>query len=101
MKGWIKNVFLPGVSGADVDKIMQLYPADITKGSPFDTGRFNALTPQFKRIAAFQGDGVFQAPRRWMLENTIPGNPNVWVYRKSCLLNSMSFTDFGYSQQAF
>jgi len=80
---------------------MQLYPADITKGSPFDTRLLNALTPQFKRIAAFQGDGVFQAPRRWMLENTVPGNPNVWVYRKSYLLNSRSTTDFVYSQQAF
>jgi len=41
-----------------------------------DHGILNALTPQLKRIAAL-GDGVFQAPRRWML---LPENPNVWFF---------------------
>jgi len=45
------------------------YPDDITKGSPFDTGTLNAVTPEFKRLAAIQGDIVFQAPRRFLLEN--------------------------------
>jgi hypothetical protein len=88
LREWIQTVFFPGVPDADLDNLMQLYPADITKGSPFDTGRFNALTRQYKRIAAFQGDSVFQAPRRWMLENTLPTNPNVWAYGKSSLLDS-------------
>jgi carboxylesterase type B len=47
--------------------ISQAYPDDITQGSPFDTGTANALTPEFKRLAAIQGDLVFQAPRRFFL----------------------------------
>ncbi|KAF9046245.1 carotenoid ester lipase precursor [Panaeolus papilionaceus] len=80
LKNYIKTVFLPGVTDAQLDKLADLYPGDITQGSPFNTGILNALTPQFKRIAAFQADGVFQAPRRWMLQNTLPTNPNVWAF---------------------
>lgn len=82
MRQWVQTEFFPGIPDADLDELLRLYPADITKGSPFDTGPLNALTRQFKRIAAFQGDGVFQAPRRWMLENTRPINPSIWVYGK-------------------
>ncbi|KAF8158420.1 carotenoid ester lipase precursor [Crassisporium funariophilum] len=80
LKQYIKTVFLPGTPDAQIDQLAEFYPGDITQGSPFNTGILNALTPQFKRIAAFQGDGVFQAPRRWMLQNTVPTNPNVWAY---------------------
>ena len=77
---WISTVFLPGGDIASINNLATLYPADITQGSPFDTGILNAVTPQYKRIAAFQGDGVFQAPRRWLLQNTVPTNPNVWGF---------------------
>jgi len=85
VKNWIKTSFLPGSTDAAINKIADLYPQDITAGSPFDTGILNAISPQFKRIAAFLGDGVFQAPRRWMLDNTVGTNPNVWAYGKPCL----------------
>ncbi|KAH9480374.1 Lipase 1 [Psilocybe cubensis] len=77
---YIKNVFFPGVTDDQLSQLATLYPSDILQGSPFDTGILNALTPQFKRIAAFQGDGVFQAPRRWLLNNVVPKNPNVWAF---------------------
>jgi carboxylesterase type B len=77
---YIKTDFFPGITDAQLNQLATLYPSDITQGSPFDTGILNAITPQFKRIAAFQGDGVFQAPRRWLLQNTVPTNPNVWSY---------------------
>ncbi|KAF8877142.1 carotenoid ester lipase precursor [Gymnopilus junonius] len=77
---YVKTNFFPGVTEDDLAQFAELYPADITQGSPFDTGILNAITPQFKRIAAFQGDGVFQAPRRWLLQNTLPTNPNVWAF---------------------
>ncbi|KAG0696092.1 Alpha/Beta hydrolase protein [Suillus ampliporus] len=60
--------WLPNAPSATIQRLMELYPQNITQGSPFNTGDFNALTPQFKRIAAFQGDAVFQAPRRFFLE---------------------------------
>ncbi|KAF5315221.1 hypothetical protein D9619_007255 [Psilocybe cf. subviscida] len=77
---WAANVFFTGVPSTLVQQVAEAYPEDITQGSPFGTGILNALTPQFKRIAAFQGDGVFQAPRRWLLQNTLPTNPNVWAF---------------------
>jgi len=97
MKTWIKNNFFPtGVTSSQLDKIAALYPGDVTQGSPFNTGILNVLSPQYKRIAAFLGDGVFQAPRRWMLQNTVSKNPNVWAfgtYLTSLLISEPRGTD--------
>ncbi|KAF8627374.1 hypothetical protein AX17_006189 [Amanita inopinata Kibby_2008] len=79
LKTYIKQVFLPGISDDELDKIADFYPEDITAGSPFSTGILNALTPQFKRIAAFQGDGVFQGPRRFFLDHT-SGRQDAWSF---------------------
>ncbi|PFH47077.1 hypothetical protein AMATHDRAFT_153021 [Amanita thiersii Skay4041] len=76
---YLKTVFFPGVSDADISALSAAYPSDITQGSPYDTGILNALTPQFKRIAAVNGDGVFQAPRRFFL-NQLSGKQNTWVF---------------------
>jgi acetylcholinesterase len=59
-----------------------LYPQDITQGSPFGTGEQNAITPQFKRIAAILGDIAFQAPRRFFLQQR-SGKQKTYSYRKS------------------
>ncbi|OCH92823.1 carotenoid ester lipase precursor [Obba rivulosa] len=48
--------------------MLEAYPADVTQGSPFNTSDLNALTPEYKRLAAMQGDLVFQAPRRFFLQ---------------------------------
>ncbi|KAG6897134.1 hypothetical protein C0992_003914 [Termitomyces sp. T32_za158] len=67
-KQYLRNVFLPpGIPESDLDEILLHYPQDVTQGSPFDTLHLNAITPQYKRIAAFMGDGVLQAPRRFFL----------------------------------
>jgi acetylcholinesterase len=59
--------------------VLVLYPQDPTQGSPFDTGTQNVLTPEFKRIAAFISDVVFQGPRRLLLDN-VSGKQNTWSY---------------------
>ena len=41
----------------------------------------NALTPEFKRISAFNGDVVFHGPRRLFLDN-LSGRQNAWSFRK-------------------
>ncbi|KAI0793056.1 carotenoid ester lipase precursor [Irpex lacteus] len=64
----IQHSYLPAASEATVDEFLRLYPSDITAGSPYDTGTSNALTPQFKRLSSMQGDFVFQAPRRFFLQ---------------------------------
>ncbi|KAG2747886.1 hypothetical protein P692DRAFT_20819463 [Suillus brevipes Sb2] len=54
----------PNATPEEIDDILLVYPEDPMTGSPFGTVTLNQLTPQFKRIAAFQGDSAFQAPRR-------------------------------------
>lgn len=78
-RGWLKNIFLPGLTDAQVDTIAKAYPANPLVGSPYGTGLLNMLSPQNKRIASFQGDGVFEAPRRWFMRHTVGKQP-VWAY---------------------
>ncbi|KAI0322091.1 carotenoid ester lipase precursor [Amylostereum chailletii] len=76
---YLKDIYLPNASDAEIDQILAAYPSDVTQGSPFDTGLFNVLTPQFKRLAAIQGDVVFQAPRRFFLQQR-SGKQNTWSF---------------------
>ncbi|KAF8261992.1 carotenoid ester lipase precursor [Lactarius quietus] len=79
LRAYVTEFFLINVTDAELDKVLTLYPQDPTQGSPFDTGTQNALTPEFKRIAAFLGDFMFQAPRRWLLDN-VSGKQDTWSY---------------------
>ncbi|KAK0185658.1 carotenoid ester lipase precursor [Armillaria mellea] len=76
---YLKTVIFPNISDEDLDTLLELYPADPLEGSPYDTGLLNIVTPQFKRIASFQGDAVFQAPRRFFLQN-LSGKQNIWAF---------------------
>ncbi|KAG6908771.1 hypothetical protein DXG01_003383 [Tephrocybe rancida] len=77
---YLKTVFLsPGVPDGDIDGILHHYPQDARQGSPFDTSFLNAISPQYKRIAAFMGDGVFQAPRRFLLDHR-SGKQDTWAF---------------------
>lgn len=80
VRTYIKTFFMPQATDAELDQGLDHYPADLTQGSPFGTGILNALSPQFKRLAAFQGDAVFQAPRRFFLEQR-SGKQNSWAFR--------------------
>ncbi|THU87322.1 carotenoid ester lipase precursor [Dendrothele bispora CBS 962.96] len=79
VRDYMKTVFLPSISNSDLDDLLTAYPQDITQGSPFDTGILNAVSPQFKRFASFQGDAVFQAPRRFFFEN-LDGKQPIWAF---------------------
>ncbi|KAH9484564.1 Lipase 4 [Psilocybe cubensis] len=78
-KAYVKSSY-PFLTDAQVDQIATFYTSDITQGSPFNTGILNAITPEYKRLAALSGDAILQAPRRWMLQNTASTNHNIWVY---------------------
>ncbi|KAH9001906.1 carotenoid ester lipase precursor [Lactarius hatsudake] len=54
-------------------------PQDDSQGSPYDTGTQNAFAPQFKRIASILGDSVFQAPRRFFLNN-VSDKQKTWSF---------------------
>ncbi|KAJ7505884.1 Alpha/Beta hydrolase protein [Mycena galericulata] len=76
---YIGSVWVPQASAAQLASLDAQYTSDITQGSPFDTSILDALTPQFKRLAAFQGDGVFQAPRRFF-QQSLSGKQNQWAF---------------------
>ncbi len=78
-RGYIKHYFYPDVPAKAVEPIFTLYPNDPAQGSPFGTGDEYQLTPFYKRMAAFQGDYVFQAPRRFFLDRRSHIQPT-WAY---------------------
>jgi hypothetical protein len=60
VREYIKSIYIPDATEDDITQLLNVYPADITQGSPYDTGILDALSPQFKRLASFQGDAAFQ-----------------------------------------
>ncbi|CDO74219.1 hypothetical protein BN946_scf184718.g3 [Trametes cinnabarina] len=67
-RDFVRQEFFPTTPESLLSPLFELYPDDPAAGSPFGTGDANELAPQFKRMAAFQGDVVFQAPRRFCLD---------------------------------
>ncbi|KAG1810854.1 carotenoid ester lipase precursor [Suillus subaureus] len=76
---YLKTYWARNATDEEINGILFMYPQDPTTGSPFGTETLNQLTPQFKRIAAFQGDAVFQAPRRFFLHER-SGKQKIWTY---------------------
>jgi acetylcholinesterase len=79
---YLATIILPDAGSDEIDKVLALYSQNVTQGSPFDTGEQNAVTPQYKRIAAMLGDMVFQAPRRFFLQQR-SGKQKTWSFRAS------------------
>ncbi|KAJ3551121.1 hypothetical protein NM688_g4916 [Phlebia brevispora] len=79
VKSYLASYYLPTASDSDLNQLLELYPQNLTEGSPFDTGFLNAITPQYKRLAAIQGDLIFQGPRRLLLQER-SGKQNAWSY---------------------
>ncbi|KAJ8495240.1 hypothetical protein ONZ51_g1826 [Trametes cubensis] len=76
---FIHEHFFSTTPKALLTPIFELYPNDPKAGSPFGTGDANELSPQFKRMAAIQGDLVFQAPRRFFLDQRSLKQPT-WAF---------------------
>ncbi|KAF7329205.1 Carboxylic ester hydrolase [Mycena kentingensis (nom. inval.)] len=78
--GYLSSTLLPFATPAQIARIAELYPDDPTLGSPFGTGTDNQLTPEYKRIAAFQGDFIFQTERRFLLQQAAKRGQKTWSY---------------------
>ncbi|KAI9443552.1 carotenoid ester lipase precursor [Lactarius indigo] len=76
---YMKTYMMSRAKDSDVDLLLKYYPDDQRAGSPFDTGYNNIFSPQFKRIAALQGDFVFHGPRRLLLQN-VAGRQKSWGF---------------------
>ncbi|KAH8831768.1 Alpha/Beta hydrolase protein [Flagelloscypha sp. PMI_526] len=84
LKEYVKTYWLQPATDDVLNELSVLYPQDPTQGCPYDTGLANQLSPQNKRIASFIGDGVFQAPRRFFLEQRAGKQP-IWSYNNKKL----------------
>ena len=67
------------VPAALLSSLTWFHPSDPTRGSPFNTGKRNQLSPQFKRMAALIGDMAFVAPRRYFAQSRSEKQP-VYVF---------------------
>ncbi|KAI0766812.1 carotenoid ester lipase precursor [Irpex lacteus] len=76
---YIASNYFPDASAAEIDKLLKFYPQDVSQGSPFDTGNANAVTTQYKRLAAIQADLNFHSPRRFLLQHR-SGRQSAWSY---------------------
>ncbi|KAJ7629744.1 sterol esterase [Mycena polygramma] len=79
--GYLQSNYLPKSTPAQIAELGRLHPDDPVQGSPFDTGLANQLTPEFKRLAAFQGDYVFTGKRRFFLQHA-SRTQNTWSWLK-------------------
>ncbi|TBU50159.1 carotenoid ester lipase precursor [Dichomitus squalens] len=79
-QSYMRSNYVDGATDDDIGDLFDtLYPNDPSQGSPFDTGTNYSLPPQYKRLAAIQGDLVFQAPRRFFVEHTFDKQPT-WSF---------------------
>lgn len=81
MRDYLTTYFLHNATSNELDMLLELYPQDPTQGAPFDTGNNNTLTPQFKRMAAIQGDAFFTGPRRFLLDH-VSHKQDTWSFRE-------------------
>ncbi len=79
---YLSSIFFHSASQSQLQTLVDLYPDDPSAGSPFRTGGFNNIYPQFKRLAALLGDLSFTITRRVFLSVTSTIAPSVpsWSY---------------------
>ncbi|KAI0053997.1 alpha beta-hydrolase [Auriscalpium vulgare] len=68
VREYLKLFMMPNATNDQIDLLLRYYPDYQPAGCPFDTGFNNDLGPQFKRVAAIEGDVVFHGPRRFLLK---------------------------------
>lgn len=79
---FVSQHFFPAAPTEVLAPLFDLYANVPADGSPFETGDANQLAPEFKRMAALQGDIIFQAPRRFFLDQRSL-QQNAWTYSTS------------------
>ncbi|KAH9934448.1 carotenoid ester lipase [Epithele typhae] len=76
---YLQTEYFNHTSRAAVAHAVAQYPADPAAGSPFDTGANFTFSPEYKRMAAIQGDYFFQGPRRLFMQQ-LAGRQPVFGY---------------------
>ncbi|KDR73001.1 hypothetical protein GALMADRAFT_252397 [Galerina marginata CBS 339.88] len=92
-RNYVSTIYVPDASDAQLEPFWTNYPSTPSEGSPYDTGDADELYPQYKRIASFQGDLTFQAPRRFFLQN-LSGKQKIWSYLNKKLKTASPFGSY-------
>ena len=79
---YIRNNWVPEVTDAELQQIGLAYPIDPSQGSPYDSGLLNQAGIAYKMLSSFNGDLIFQAPRRLFL-SFASKTQNTWSYGQS------------------
>lgn len=69
VKDYYKTYWWPAATDEQLNRLLELYPQDPTKGSPYGTGLLYSIPLQYKRLASITGDYSFQSQRRAFLGN--------------------------------
>ena len=86
---YVATNWFPDAPRSNIRELLNLYPSNPAAGSPFGTGDNFSYSPQYKRMAALQGDVLFIAPRR-LLTQRQAGKQAVYAYRECFLGNPPS-----------
>ena len=81
-KDYIRTYWLHNATDEKLEPLWTYYKPAPSEGSPFGRGSLNLDRPypQFNRLAAFQGDMVFQGPRRALTKALSSRGQKTWVY---------------------
>ena len=85
MVDYLKTIFFHNATLEQVQQFVATYPNEITAGSPFNTGIFNSIYPQYKSLAALIGDYTFTLTRRLKVTNEVHPTVPSWPYISSDL----------------
>ena len=82
---YLSAFYFHDATKAQIQALVDLYPEDVSDGSPFRTLLLNEWYPQFKRLAAMLGDLSFTLTRRAFLTIANEVSPSVpsWSYLSS------------------
>lgn len=76
MVTYLNDFYFPQTDRSIVEGYVNSYPDSSSAGSPYGTGPFNDVYPQFKRLASLLGDQLFTLQRRRVLQyNAQLGGP--------------------------
>ncbi|KAK0484470.1 extracellular triacylglycerol lipase precursor [Armillaria novae-zelandiae] len=76
------STFPPTIPGAILERFLELYPDDPSLGSPYGTGNETFGLPSgFKKLAAMNGDMIFDAQRRTWTQTAVQAGVKAYGYQ--------------------
>ena len=88
-ENYIRTIWFPGTKDKELEPLWTYYTSVPSEGSPFGQENRDSPYPQFNRLSAFQGDIIFEGPRRFFTKALSFKGQKTWVY--CALIQTMVF----------